>query len=58
LADYQLAKPPKKVEALVKKREVLRKKGQWPEADKLRKEIKKLGWQLEDTKKGVKLKPV
>ena len=58
LADYRLAKPPKKVEALVKKRETLRKKEKWQEADKVRQEIKKLGWQLEDTSQGVKLKPV
>ena len=56
LSTYRLVGPPKKVKQLVEKREKLRKEGKWREADKVRKQIKKLGWQIEDTAKGPKLK--
>jgi len=49
---------PKKVKELVKKREELRKKEKWSESDKIRKQIEKLGWQIEDTARGPKLKPI
>ncbi len=58
LSGYRPAKPTKKVKELVKKREKLRKDEKWQEADKVRKQVKKLGWQVEDTAKGPKLKPV
>ncbi|MCJ7804601.1 cysteine--tRNA ligase [Patescibacteria group bacterium] len=46
----------REVKDLVKKREELRGQGNWEEADKLRKQIEKLGWEIEDTPKGTKLK--
>ncbi len=45
-------KIPKKIEELAEKREKLRKEKKWSEADELRQQIKKLGYQIEDTKKG------
>jgi cysteinyl-tRNA synthetase len=41
---------------LVKEREKNRKKGDWQKADYLREKIKKLGYLIEDTKKGFKIK--
>lgn len=58
LSSYRLVGPPEKVEQLMEKRERLRKAKKWKEADKFRKQIKKLGWQIEDTAKGPKLRPV
>jgi len=58
LATFRPVKPPNKVKQLMEKREKLRKEKKWREADKVRKQIKKLGWQIEDTAKGPKLKPV
>jgi cysteinyl-tRNA synthetase len=49
---------PKKIEKLVKRREELRKKEKWQKADEVRKKIKKLGWLVEDTDQGPKLKSV
>ncbi len=48
--------PSKKILSLVKKRENLRKKGDFKEADKIREKIQKNGYQIEDTKKGTKIK--
>lgn len=47
---------PEKIKKLSEKREELRKKGKWQEADEIRKKIKNLGWQIEDTEKGPKIK--
>jgi len=58
LEDY-LGKPievPAEVMELVKKREKIRKSGDFKEADKIRKQIKKLGFAVEDTPDGAKLK--
>lgn len=49
-------KIPQEILMLVKKREGYRQKGQWREADKIREEIKKLGWWIEDTPGGPKIK--
>ena len=49
-------KPSKKILNLVKEREKYRKQGTWRKADEIRKEIKNLGWWVEDTKRGAKLK--
>jgi len=43
---------------LVKKRDELRKKGKYEDADKIREELKKLGYILEDTKDGTKVKKI
>ncbi|MBI2334771.1 cysteine--tRNA ligase [Candidatus Daviesbacteria bacterium] len=54
-----LGKPievPEEVMHLVRKREQARNTGEFSEADKLRKQIKKLGYIIEDTPKGSKVK--
>lgn len=49
-------KIPAKVLELVKKREEYRKAKNWPEADKVRKEIKAQGYLIEDTSRGPEIK--
>ena len=49
---------PKKVLQLIEKRENYRKKKDWIKADELRKEINRLGFQIEDTAKQTKLKRI
>ncbi|MDP3093355.1 MAG: cysteine--tRNA ligase [bacterium] len=48
---------PSEVEKLVEQRENLRKEKQWQEADQIRKEVERLGWQIEDATEGPKIKP-
>jgi len=43
---------------LVKQREEYRKKGNWQKADEIRKKLQKLGYWVEDTKEGSKLKKI
>jgi len=60
LEEY-LGKPieiPEEVMHLVRKREQARNTGNFKESDKLRKQIKKLGFQIEDTPTGPKIKTV
>ena len=47
---------PIKIKELVKLREKYRKEEQWKKSDEIRKKIKKLGYQVEDTKHGSKIK--
>lgn len=47
---------PQKVKTLIDKREQFRKQKKWQKADEIRKEIEKLGWKIEDTDRGPKLK--
>jgi len=49
---------PEEVMHLVRKREQARNTGDFKEADKLRKEIKKLGFVVEDTPAGSKIKKI
>jgi len=49
-------KVPEEVVRLVKQREELRKEKKWEEADKVRDEIEKLGWVVEDTAEGGKVR--
>jgi len=58
LSGYQATKPSKEIRGLVEEREKLRKQGKWKEADTIRKKIEKLGWKIEDTEKGSKLRPI
>jgi cysteinyl-tRNA synthetase len=51
-------KMPKNIKELVGKRETLRKEKRWQEADKIRNNIEKLGWQIEDTPSGSRLKKI
>lgn len=51
-------KIPKKIEELIRKREAARKNRDWETADKLREEIKKLGYLLEDTTEGARWRKI
>jgi len=51
-------KIPKKVNEFLEKREIARKNKKWEEADKLRDEIKSLGFQVLDGKEGQEIKEV
>jgi len=51
-------KLPKDIEELIRKRETARKKRDWKTADKLREEIKELGYLIEDTTEGVRWRTV
>ncbi|XOB40565.1 MAG: cysteine--tRNA ligase [Candidatus Nealsonbacteria bacterium] len=56
LVKIKKIKIPQKVRKLVKEREDYRKKKEWKRADKIRKEIKRLGYLIEDIKEGTKIK--
>ena len=56
LAKKKKEEIPKQVRELVKKREEYRKKKQWQKADEIRKKVEKMGYKIEDTKKGAKIK--
>jgi cysteinyl-tRNA synthetase len=47
---------PKQVQELVEKRRQARQKGKWEKADGFRREIEALGWQVEDTADGERIK--
>jgi cysteinyl-tRNA synthetase len=47
-------KLPREVEELVRKREAARKNREWKTADKLREEVRELGYIIEDTSEGVR----
>ena len=49
-------KIPRNVSRLAGQREEYRKKENWQKADEIRQEIKKLGWLVEDTEEGPKIK--
>jgi cysteinyl-tRNA synthetase len=48
---------PKEIIKLLKEREKLRREKQWKGADEIRKKVKAMGYLIEDTKEGPKLKP-
>lgn len=47
---------PAEVKELVKRREKLRKEDKWKEADEIRKKLKKMGYVIEDTSQGPRVK--
>lgn len=49
---------PEKVKKLVELRERYRQEKNWEKADKIRKELEKLGYKIEDTKKGARIKAI
>lgn len=49
-------KAPKEITVLIKKRELLREQGKWQEADEVRKKMEALGWLIEDTPGGPKVR--
>lgn len=56
LKEIRKEKIPKEVVVLTKERERYRLQKNWQKADEIRKRIQKLGFQVEDTKKGPKIK--
>jgi len=58
LDKIKATKTPKEVQTLLKKREKARKEKNWKEADKIREKITKLGFSVEDSKEGPKLKKI
>lgn len=47
---------PEKVKEMIKEREELRAEGEWKKSDEVRDKIKELGWLVEDTLEGIKIK--
>ncbi len=56
LSEIKEVKIPEKIKKLSKQREQLRNKDQWQKADEIRKQIEKMGYRIEDTEKGTKIK--
>jgi len=56
LDKVKMEKPPKEIEKLIEKREGFRREKNWKEADKIRNRLRKMGYILEDTETGVKVK--
>jgi len=54
----KVVKIPEKIRELVKKREMLRHNKEFEKADKIRKQVEKLGYVIEDTKAGIKIKQI
>ena len=54
--ETSMLKIPADVFKLAKEREEYRKLGQWQKADEIRRKIKEMGWWVEDTKEGPKIK--
>ena len=47
---------PQKIKDMAEEREGLRAKGEWKKSDEVRDKIKELGWLIEDTSEGIKIK--
>ncbi|MHA1678791.1 MAG: cysteine--tRNA ligase [Promethearchaeota archaeon] len=58
LEKIKKTKIPKQIKELIKKRELYRQQKKWRKADNIRKKIEKLGYLIEDTKEGPKIKKV
>ncbi|MEK9130128.1 MAG: DALR domain-containing protein [Patescibacteria group bacterium] len=56
LTEEEKKEIPKNILDLVKQRSEARKNKDWQKADEIRKEIEKLGYQIEDTNKETKIK--
>jgi len=56
LKDIKKEKIPSDLLNLTKQRQKYREQGLWQKADEVRKEVKKLGYKIEDTEKGPKIK--
>jgi cysteinyl-tRNA synthetase len=50
--------PSSTIQKLLDEREKLRKEGKWQEADKLRQQVEKIGYSIEDTEEGPKIKKI
>lgn len=49
---------PAEVQRMIDKREVLRKEGKWQEADEIRRKVGQMGFIIEDTLPGPKVRPI
>lgn len=58
LKEIKKPKIPKEITKMVKERENYRKEGNFQKADEIRKKIEDLGYKIEDTKEGPKIKPL
>ena len=58
LKELKSTVPPAKIKKLVQERELVRAEKNWRLADKIRSQIQKLGWSVEDTPKGPSIKPL
>lgn len=58
LGTVQRIEVPEGVTALIEEREKLREEGKWEEADKVRKKIRKMGYEVKDTEKGPRVKKI
>jgi cysteinyl-tRNA synthetase len=58
LLEIKKVRTPEEILKLVREREKYRKNGLWQKADEMRKKIKELGWWVEDTKEGPKVKKI
>lgn len=58
MKEEEQAVVPEEVNELVEKRRQARQKGKWEKADDLRRQIESLGWQVEDTADGERIKKV
>ena len=56
LTKIKKVKIPQKIKTLLKAREDYRKQDNWKKSDEIRKEIEKLGYKVEDTEQGFKVK--
>jgi cysteinyl-tRNA synthetase len=58
LAEWQLEEPviPPEIMALVEEREQARSAKRWKDADALREQVRQVGYEIEDTPKGPKIK--
>ncbi len=56
LKNIKKEKIPSQLLNLAKRRQKYREQGLWQKADKIRKKIKELGYQIKDTKEGPKIK--
>lgn len=54
--ESRVSRVPQEITELMEKRGELRKQGKWQEADKIRKQIEKFGFVIEDTPEGPKVK--
>jgi cysteinyl-tRNA synthetase len=58
LEEIKLEEIPKEIHELIEKREKVRKNKKYEEADKIRNKIRKMGYDLQDTKDGVKVRKI
>ena len=58
LSELKEEKVPEEIKELAEQRWQVRQNKDWEEADRLREEMMKLGWQMEDGKDNYKLKKI